>query len=43
MRSLIICTPIQYCKGDQIEKNDMGGACRTHGGGCGVAGFGGET
>jgi len=21
----------QYCGGDQIEKNEMGGACRTYG------------
>ena len=22
----------QYCSGDQIEKNEMGGACSTYGG-----------
>jgi hypothetical protein len=32
MRSLMICTPHQYCWGEQIEKNDMGGACSTYGG-----------
>jgi hypothetical protein len=33
-----------YCSGNQIEKNEMGGACSTYGGGenC-VLGFGGET
>jgi hypothetical protein len=33
MRSLMICTPIQYCMGGQIEKNDMGGTCIAYGGG----------
>ena len=34
----------QYCAGDKIEKNEMGGACGTYGGRerC-VQGFGGET
>ena len=33
-----------YCAGDNIQKNEMGGACGTYGGGekC-VQGFGGET
>ena len=31
MRSLIICTPHEYCSGDQIEKNEMDGACSTYG------------
>jgi hypothetical protein len=33
-RSLIICyfSPIYY-SGDKIEKNEMGGACSTYGGG----------
>ena len=33
-----------YCSGDQIEKNEMGGACCTHGGEerC-IRSFGGET
>jgi len=29
----MICTPTQYCLDDQIEKNDMAGACRAYGGG----------
>ena len=34
----------QYCEGDKIEKNEMGGACGTYGGGEKYAqGFGGET
>ena len=34
----------QYCAGDKIEKNDIGGACSTYGGGeRHVQGFGGET
>ena len=34
----------QYCAGDKIKKNEMGGACSAYGGGerC-VQGFGGET
>jgi hypothetical protein len=34
----------QYCAGDKIEKNEIGGACSTYGGEerC-VQGFGGET
>jgi hypothetical protein len=34
----------QYCAGDKIKKNEMGGACSMDGGGesC-VQGFGGET
>jgi hypothetical protein len=36
--------PTQYCAGDKIEKNEMGGACSADGGGEGpVKGFGGET
>jgi len=31
MRSLMICTT-QYCSGDEIEKNEMDGACSTYGG-----------
>ena len=35
----------KYCSGDQIEKNEMGEACSTFGGGgekrC-IQGFGGE-
>jgi hypothetical protein len=35
---------IQYCLGDQIEKNEMGGACSTYGREQGyMQGFGGET
>jgi len=34
----------QYCSGDQIENNEMGGTCSTHGGEemC-IQSFGGET
>jgi len=27
----MICTPHQYCSGDKIEKNEMGGACSIMG------------
>jgi hypothetical protein len=37
MRSLMICTPTQYCLDDQIEKNDMSGACRAYRGGPGCS------
>jgi hypothetical protein len=34
----------QYCEGDKIENNEMGGACSTYGGEeRRVQGFGGET
>ena len=34
----------QYCAGDKIEKNEMGGACGAYGGGKRCAqGSGGET
>ena len=34
----------QYCSGDKIEKNEMGGACSEYGGeDMRVQGFGGET
>jgi hypothetical protein len=36
MRSIIICTLNYYCAGDQIEKNEMGGACSAYGEGRGV-------
>jgi len=44
MSILIICNPNQTFSGDQIEKNDMRGACSTFGGKekC-IQGFGGET
>jgi hypothetical protein len=29
MSSLVICTSTKYYLSDQIEKNEMGGACRT--------------
>jgi hypothetical protein len=29
---LMICTLITYYSGDQIEKNEMSGACSTYGG-----------
>ena len=40
----MISTAHKYCSGDQIEKNEMGGACSTYGGEerC-MQGFGGET
>ena len=28
----MICTALQILFGDQIEKNEMGGACSTYGG-----------
>ena len=44
MRSLMICNFHPCCSGDQIEKNEMGGACSA----CGgeerrIQGFGGEA
>jgi hypothetical protein len=38
------CTLTKYCSGDQIDKNEMGGACSTYEGEerC-IQGFGGET
>ena len=33
MRSLLICTAHQMYAGDQIEENEIGGACSTYGGG----------
>jgi len=30
-KGLMICTPYQYCAGDKIEKNEMGGACSAYG------------
>jgi hypothetical protein len=34
----------QYCAGDKIKKNEMGGACSTYGGEeRRIQGFGGET
>jgi hypothetical protein len=32
MRSFKVCTPHQTLPGDQMEKDDMGGACRKYGG-----------
>ena len=39
-----LCCPLkQYCAGDKIEKNEMGGKCSAYGGGeRRVQGFGGE-
>ena len=28
----MICTAHQYCSGDKIDKNEMGGACSKYGG-----------
>jgi hypothetical protein len=36
MRSLVFCTPYQYCAGGKIEKNEMGGALASMGEGRGV-------
>ena len=36
MKSLVICTPTQYCVGGKIEKNEMGGACGAYGRGRGM-------
>ena len=34
----------QYCSGDKIEKDELGGACSTYGGGeRNIQGFGEET
>jgi len=30
MRSLMNCTPLKYYSGDQIEKNEIGGACSNY-------------
>jgi hypothetical protein len=44
MRSLMISTPQKYYSGDQIEKNEIGGAYSTCGeGGRRIQGFGKET
>ena len=42
VKCLVLLT--KHYSGDQIEKNEMGGACSTYGGGenC-ILGFGGET
>ena len=44
MRSLKSVLLTQYCSGNKIEKNEMGGACSVYGGEerC-MQGFGGET
>jgi hypothetical protein len=41
---LLVALLTQYCSGDEIEKNEMRGACSTMGGEerC-IQGFGGET
>jgi hypothetical protein len=40
----MICTPHHYCAGDKIEKNEMGVAYSSNGGGeSRVKGFGVET
>jgi len=32
MRSLVICTLLtQYCSGDKIERNEIGGVCSANG------------
>jgi hypothetical protein len=44
IRSLIICTLLLIFSGDQIKKNETGGACSIYGGEdrC-IQGFGGKT
>jgi len=44
MRSFVICTPRLYLLGNQIKKNEMGGACSMYGGQerC-IQGYGGDT
>jgi len=40
----MICTADQYCSGDKMKKNEMGGACSAYGGGeRRIQGFGGNT
>ena len=40
----MVCTPHPKCASDKIEKNEMGWACGSYGGGeGGVYGPGGET
>ena len=43
-RNFMIGTPQKYYSGDQIKRNEMGGACSTYGRQqrC-IRGFGGET
>ena len=36
MKSLMICTADQYCSGDKIKHNEMGGACSMYGGEMGL-------
>jgi len=44
MKSLMMGTPHQIHSGEQIEKNEMGGACSTYGGKERyIQGFGGAT
>ena len=44
MRNLVICILTQYFGAGKIEKNEMGGACGTYGGGeKNAQGSGGET
>jgi len=44
MRSLLSVLLTQYCSGDKIEKNGMGGTCSTYGGEERLMqAFGGET
>ena len=43
-KGVVICTPYRICAGGKIEKNEMGRACGTYGGGeRGVQGSGGEA
>jgi hypothetical protein len=39
MKSLKSVLLTQYCSGDKIEKNEMGGACSTYGGEEAYTGF----
>jgi len=39
----MVCTLTKYHSGEKIEKNEMGRACGTYGGGRCIQEFGGET
>ena len=44
LNTVVICTPYPIFAGGKFEKNEMGGACGTYGGGERCAqGSGGET
>ena len=42
--TILLLLHTEYCSGDKIEKNEMGGACSAYGGEeRRIQGFGGET